>query len=342
MSTFKGVCIMHLKHSSLIKAALSLTLVLAATATLGQQAPVKLTLFGLASVNNDSVWMAIDKGYYKDEGIDLTYRLFPSGTTAFQTFQTGQGDIVLSGDLPSLQYFARAGGNYRTIASMERDAKGYVAVSSKAITKPQDLVGKTIATRVGSTGSWFVAEYLARNGVDAAKVVVKNLDTQVMAAAVCGGDISAFFVWQPTGSRAIETCPDKVHYLSDATGYIQGYLVAGARAQWLATPEGRDIATRWLRATIKGRDVAKADFAAVAAYAAKNFGLSESATREQWTIMDRNMGFDKDYYRDFCSLSRWGRADKALEQTIDFGKILWPDGLRSIDPKLVEAAPPPC
>ena len=66
-------------------------------ATAQAQAPLKMTLFGQPSVNNDSVWMALEKGFYKDEGLDVTYRLFPSGTTAFQTFQTGQGDIVMSG-----------------------------------------------------------------------------------------------------------------------------------------------------------------------------------------------------------------------------------------------------
>ena len=29
-----------------------------------QQAPLKMTLFGQPSVNNDAVWMAIEKGFY--------------------------------------------------------------------------------------------------------------------------------------------------------------------------------------------------------------------------------------------------------------------------------------
>src|ERR1700726_4417614 len=138
---------------------------LALTAAQVQQAPLKLTLFGQPSVNNDAVWMAIERGFYKEEGLDVTYRLFPSGTTAFQTFQTGQGDIVMTGDLPSVQYFFRANGDYRTIAAIERDAKGYVAVAGANIKTPQDLAGKTIATRVGSTGSWFISEYLTKNHV---------------------------------------------------------------------------------------------------------------------------------------------------------------------------------
>ncbi len=307
-----------------------------------QQAPMKMTLFGQPSVNNDAIWMAFEKGFYKDEGLDVTYHLFPSGTTAFQSFQTGQGDIVMTGDLPSVQYFFRVKGDYRTIAVIERDAKGYVVVAGKDIKKPQDLMGKTVATRVGSTGSWFVSEYLTKNGIDPSKVTVKNLDTQVLPAALCGGEIAAFFIWQPVGSRTLEICPDKAHYLSDATGYIQGYLVAGARPEWLASPQGKEIATRWLRATTKGRDAAEKDFKAVADYAAAKLSLSEKATKEQWDTNTRPIALDKVYYDDFCSLSRWAQSARATETKIDFKQLTWPDGLKSIDSKLVDAPPPPC
>ena len=322
---------------------LAVTAAVAAPVAAAQaQAPLKMTLFGQPSVNNDSIWMAMEKGYYQQEGLDVTYRLFPSGTTAFQSFQTGQGDIVMTGDLPSVQYFFRVKGDYRTIAAIERDAKGYVAVARKEIAKPQDLVGKTIATRVGSTGSWFISEYLAKNGVDATKVTVKNLDTQVLPAALCGGEIAAFFIWQPVGSRTLEICADKAHYLTDATGYIQGYLVAGARPEWLASAQGKDIATRWLRATIKGKEVAEKDFAAVAAYAKAKLDLSEKATREQWDTNIRPLAIDKVYYDDFCSLSRWAQKEKLIEQKVDFTRLTWPDGLRAIDAKRVDAPPPPC
>lgn len=307
-----------------------------------QQTPLHMTLFGQPSVNNDSVWMALNKGFYKQEGLDVTYRLFPSGTTAFQSFQSGQGDIVMTGDLPSVQYFFRVKGDYRTIAAIERDSKGYVAVASKGIKSPQDLVGKTIATRIGSTGSWFISEYLMKDHIDPKAVKVINLDTQVLPAALCGAQISAFFIWQPVGSRTLEICPDKAHYLTDATGYVQGYLVAGARPEWLTTPQGRDIATRWLRATINGRDIAEKDFKDVAAYAAAKFSLSEKATKEQWDTNTRPIAIDKVYYQDFCSLSRWAQAEKLTDAKIDFRQLTWTDGLKAINSKSVDIPPPPC
>jgi NitT/TauT family transport system substrate-binding protein len=325
-----------------LAAAAAISISILPTQAKAQQPTLKMTLFGQPSVNNDPIWMGFDKGFYQQEGLDITYRLFPSGTTAFQAFQTGQGDIVMTGDLPSVQYFFRVKGDYRTIAVIERDAKGYVAVAQKNISKPQDLIGKTVATRVGSTGSWFISEYLSKNGVDPSKVAVKNLDTQVLPAALCGGEIAAFFIWQPVGSRTLEICPDKAHYLTDASGYIQGYLVAGARPGWLNSPQGKDTAIRWLRATMRGRDVAERDFASVAAYAKAKLDLSEQATREQWDTNTRPIAIDKVYYDDFCSLSRWAQAEKMTEQKIDFSQLTWPEGLKAIDPKLVDAPPPPC
>src|SRR4029079_19678449 len=174
--------------------------VLGLAAAQAQNAPLKMTLFGQPSVNNDAIWMAFEKGFYHEEGLAVTNRRSPPGTTAFQAFQTGQGDIVMTGDLPSVQYFFRVKGDYRTIAVIERDAKGYVVVAGKDIKAPQDLAGKTVATRVGSTGSWFISEYLTKNKVDPKTVTVKNLDTQVLPAALCGGEIAAFFIWQPVGS----------------------------------------------------------------------------------------------------------------------------------------------
>ena len=317
-------------------------LLLAAGFAANAQALKKITLFGQPSVNNDAIWMALEYGYFKEQGLEVDYRVFPSGTTAFQTFRTGQGDIVMTGDLPSVQYFFNNPGQYQTFVAIERDAKGYVVIARKDIRTAKDLAGKTVATRVGSTGSWFISEYLTKNGVDPKSVTVKNLDTQLLPAALCKGDIAAFFIWQPIGSRTLEICANDAHQLSDATGYIQGYLVAGARPEFLSSADGADKVQRFLRAIMKGRDKAQSDFKAVAAYAAKVYSLSEKATRDQWDTNIRPIALDKVYYDDFCSLSKWARGEGLTKEPVDFTKLTWPNGLRAINPKLAEAPPAPC
>lgn len=314
----------------------------ACPAAAAQENLKKITIFGQPSVNNDSLWMAFRNDEYRKEGLDVTYRLFPSGTTALQTFKTGQGDIVLTGDLPSVQYFFATGGEYRVFAVIERDSRGYVAVARPDVKTPKDLVGKTIATRVGSTGSWFISEYLTKNDVNVSSVTIKNLDTQILPTAMCGGDIAAFFIWQPIGARTLEICPDRAHYLSDATGYVQGYLIAGARSEFLNSPEGKDTVVRFLRATMKGRTVAENDFTAVAAYAKTTLNLSEKATREQWETNTRPISLDQVFHSDFCSLSRWAQKEKVTARALDFDEFTWRDALLTIDGGLAPSHLPAC
>ena len=300
----------------------------------------KLTVFIGPVPAYDGIWMADTKGFYKAEGLDITFRDFPSGTTALQTFITGQGDIVFNGDLPGVRHWITAKKDYRLITITERNAASYVAAARKEIAKPADLKDKVVATRVGSTGSWFVAEFLNKNKVSG--VSVKNLDTQVLPTALCQGDISAFFIWEPFGSRALQVCPDKVHILSTAEGYINGYTVAGARASWLATPEGADIAKRFLRATLKGVDVALNDRAAVAAYANAKYGMTADVIESVSKPYIRSNAFDQVFYTDYCNLAAWMRSEKLMEGQFDIREFIWADGLAAIDPKRVLPPPPPC
>jgi NitT/TauT family transport system substrate-binding protein len=301
----------------------------------------RLQVFATPLVGLDALWMAEQHGVFRSMGLDVQIRVFPSGTTAFQTFRTGAGDIIISGDLPALQYWQN-GGSYRVIAPVERNSRSYLAVVQNSITQPGDLVGKTIATRVGSTGSWFVSEYLHRNGIADASVTVRNLDPQLMPVALCRGDIAGFFVWEPAPSKALEMCGDRVRVLTTAEGFITGYNIAGARAEVLATPEGADRVTRFLRAMRRGAEIAATDMPSVVAYMNRRFGMSEAETQTQAALIGRVMRFDTQFYEDFCSQNRWQQRAGLRTGPSNLADWVWLDGMRAIDPALAPPAPPPC
>lgn len=330
--------------SGLHGAALSLGLGLASMASASAaDGPLKpLVVFAQPLPLWDSVWMAEAKGYYKSEGLDVQFRMFPSGTTSLQTFKTGEGEINFGGDLPGVQYWLNNDKNYRVVAVLERDSKGYLVTANKSIKTAQDLKGKTIATRVGSTGSWFISEYLTKNGVSPSDVTIKNLDTQIMPTALCHGDIAAFFIFQPFGERAIEICPDKAYNMSTAEGYIQGYAVAAARPEWLKNPENSDKLARFLRATLKGAQDAAKDLPGVAKIMKDKFGLSEAATKSQWDLNERVMGIDETFYKDYCSLLGWMKKEGMLKRSFDFQEFVSGEALEKVDPKRFTAPPANC
>ncbi len=302
----------------------------------------KLLVFSQPIPHYDSIWMADAKGFFKAEGLDVTFRMFPSGTTAMQIYRVGEGDILMGGDLPGVNYWLAEKGNYRLIAALARDPKGYLLTAHKSIQKPQDLKGKTVAIRVGSTVDWFMSEYLTKNGMSVKDVTVKNLDGTVMPAALCRGDIDAFFYWQPHNDKAIEICPDKAHNVSDAQGYIPGYIIAAARPDWLAKPENAKKAIAYLRAAIKGKEVAERDYPSVLAYGKEKFSMEEPVIKTAWQNNFRMITLNDITWTDYCGMAAWMRQEGLLKDKFDLKQFVWTDGLKAIDPKLVTEPPPPC
>ena len=48
--------------------------------------------------------------------------------------------------------------SFACVGVIARDAEAYVAIARAEIKTPQDLKGKTIATRLGSTSAWFLGD----------------------------------------------------------------------------------------------------------------------------------------------------------------------------------------
>jgi ABC-type nitrate/sulfonate/bicarbonate transport system substrate-binding protein len=300
-------------------------------------APTTIVLFASPNTDSTPVWGAVAQGYYTQAGLDVQLKVFPSGTTALQSFRTGQGDISMSGELPSVTYWGTSEQDYRVITPMTRHTQGYVAETLASIKEPKDLIGKTIATRVGSSGSWFVSEFLKKNKIAPDQVKVINLDTNQMPIALDKGEIAGFFVWQPFGFQAEELSGNKVHALTTAEGYMRGYTVLGARPAWLE--KNKDAAIRFVAATQKGATWAKEHPDELAAYLDKNYGTNQKQTTDVMKYIDLTMAFDPQFYADFASVAAYAKEVGNITQSMDWSHYLWTDGLQALGPGRV--SPPP-
>ena len=269
--------------------------------------PDKITVFTQALVNNQALWLAEHQGFFREEGLNqVDIIAFSSGTTASESFRVGQGDLITTGDLPAINNWFTQEGGVRVVAAMERDALGYGGVARSEITTAQDLIGKKIGTRVGSTGSFLVDIYLQKNGVDPSEVEVINLETQLLVPALDRGDIDAFFIWEPHLTRALEVSGDKVHRLTTAEGYIQGYSVLGARTSWLERyPEA---AVAFMRALIRGAEFAQANRAITLEFFEDEHAVDQAASGAQFDLQEVPIALDEAFYNDFCQEFRWAQS----------------------------------
>jgi ABC-type nitrate/sulfonate/bicarbonate transport system substrate-binding protein len=139
----------------------------------GGAATQKLTL--QAAWINDAEFMgyflAIDKGLYKAQGIDLTY--LPGGPDVIpeSSLLSGKADVALTTPDTTIKAITTEGAKFKIIGTQfQKNPIGVVTLKKNNISKPQDLVGKKLAVPPVNTLS--VEAMLKINGIDPSKVTI--------------------------------------------------------------------------------------------------------------------------------------------------------------------------
>ncbi|MDP3526793.1 MAG: ABC transporter substrate-binding protein [Hoeflea sp.] len=114
-------------------------------------------------------FLAIDKGYYKDEGLDVTY--FSGGPDVIpeSTIITGKADLTLTTPDTTIKAIVEQGAPFKIIgAQYQKNPIGIVSLAKNPIMEPKDLIGKTLAVPPVNVIS--VEAMLKISGVDRAQV----------------------------------------------------------------------------------------------------------------------------------------------------------------------------
>ncbi len=114
-------------------------------------------------------FVAIDNGYYAEEGLELTY--LPGGPDVIpeSSIITGKADIALTTPDTTIKAIAEQGAKFKIIGTQyQKNPIGIVSLESNPINSPQDLVGKTLAVPPVNVIS--VEAMLKLNNIDRSKV----------------------------------------------------------------------------------------------------------------------------------------------------------------------------
>ncbi len=127
----------------------------------------KITFGGETSILPSAVWVAENKGYFQEEGLDVRIKEFGSGRTALATMlNEGNLDMVTVAQTPVMfNSFDR--NDYVIMAAMvysDNDVK-ILARQNKGIKSPSDLKGKIVGITKGSTGHFFLGLFLTHSGL---------------------------------------------------------------------------------------------------------------------------------------------------------------------------------
>ena len=103
-----------------------------------------------SSWENDAEFMgyylAVDKGYYKDAGLDVTYTSGGPAVIPESTLLAGTADIALTSPDTTIAAITGQDAPFVIIgAQYQQNPLGVVSLTKSGITGPKDLIGKTVA-----------------------------------------------------------------------------------------------------------------------------------------------------------------------------------------------------
>ena len=218
---------------------------------------LQLNWFHLA--DHSPIYLALKKGYYKEENIDLTVLRGSGSADAAKKIDLGQADVGIA-DAPTVLTAISKGANLKMVAVVYDKAGNNVFFRKSAnIKTPKDLVGKKIAVPPADSHRVLWPAFAAINGIDPASVTLVNIKPEGKQAIVAASEVDGSFdlytsyaIWEKVLGKG-----EVGHLLWADYGlpiYGHTYFVNNDLLQ-----KNPKLVERFLRATHKGWRDAKAD-----------------------------------------------------------------------------------
>jgi NitT/TauT family transport system substrate-binding protein len=152
----------------------------------------------LISGTTAPIYIAIEKGYFAEGGIEVTVSRGFGSADAVKRAATGQADIV-QGDIGTAMLLrSNEGAEVKVIAPLyDKTPHSVIYYEDTGITKPKDLEGKTLSDAPGSAPRQLFPAFAAVAGIDISRVDWRSVDPSVRNTIFAAGQldlITAFYL----------------------------------------------------------------------------------------------------------------------------------------------------
>jgi NitT/TauT family transport system substrate-binding protein len=209
----------------------------AAFATLGLlsgQAPAQADTITIAHstwVGYGPLYIARDKGFFKENGVDVDLVIMEDPKERFPTLMADRIQMIASTVDTALLYMKQPD-DYKYIVAIDDSNGGDGIVANKDIKTIADLKGKQVAVNEGSVSEFYLNVLLQKAGLNESDLNVVNMTAADAGTAFVSKQVEAAVTWEPWLSRGKAT--DHGHLLVDSSttpGLITDAIIV--KTSWL-------------------------------------------------------------------------------------------------------------
>ena len=229
------------------------------------------------------LFVAEEKGFFKEEGIEIEEFKFDNSNLPVEAMATGRLDAIVTNSLvPALAAEAASPGNVKIFAvirlTTERPFDAVVVKNNSSIKALGDLAGKRVGVYPGTTAMRFLQQHLKNNGVSIERMQFVQLTPANQLGALESESVDAAYVFEPIiaiakskGYRQVDTVFAKV---------FDKNPVSVSLASSRFAKEKPNTASKVIRALKKAQEYIAAHENEARAIAARRLGFDENVARE--------------------------------------------------------------
>ena len=283
-----------------------------------------------------AVWVADNKGFFEEEGLDLTIEEFASGKASLIALLNDEGiDIAAAAPTPIMfNSFSRDDFVvFSTFAFAWEDIK-VIANKDRGINSVRDLKGKTIGTLMGSTGEFFTDAFLVVNSISPSDVEIVDMAPSDLPQALNSGRIDAQVIWEPHGTTARILLEDRAVRLPSSDVYKTTFNFLTMKSFAAENPE---VLVKFLRAIIKATTLIHNQEEEAQKITANRLNLPKDVIAMHWADFTFDISLDQTMLINIESEARWAINNRLTDaqEVPNYLDYMYLDALEQVSPGAV-------
>jgi NitT/TauT family transport system substrate-binding protein len=266
--------------------------------------PVSLTIADADQIVFSLVYIADAEGYFRDEGLDVSYRKFKSGKDALADVVAGNADVATVYQTPVVADIV-GGKPIRVLTTLHRSSKNTALVARKdrGINSLADLRGKRIAATRGTYQAKLLTMMLEDEGIGPGNASVVDMYHQDMLAALADGAVDAAITRWPYIGYAQEQSPPGSTVVLSSPFYSEASLLAASQQ----AVEKKQVALfRLMRALVSAQDFVARDNDKAFSVAISHWSrLATGDDRKIWDQIQLQLRLDNTLLQSMQSEAAW-------------------------------------
>ena len=271
-------------------------------------------------------------GAFKRHGIDSEIIQAESGSMGLESTVAGLTHVSTTTELSGIR--ARSKGAKIVIAGINASSTDWFGiVSSRNITKPEDLIGKKIGMGKGSANELYYTQFVAKHNLPAEKISVVFMGPPELIPALLRGDIDAYSSNEAWLTKGLEVVPG-------ARILVRGVQAAGTTlVNFIYCREevvtNSDLMRRFMLALMDTDQFIKTNRAEAVALAARGYRLDPKLTGDLMARIDYTVNFDAKWFDHVKFIGKWMLDRKMIDKEPDYATFVNPEALTKVAPDRV-------